>query len=59
MIRQPYVLILVTDLYNSTSASWMGRSTFGFGFTTMGGGGASSKGNLKFAREELDEEMSA
>ena len=53
------MLILVTDLYNSTSASWMGRSTFGFGFSTMGGGGASSKGNLKFAREELDEEMSA
>ena len=26
--------------------------------TTMGGG-TSSKGNLKFAREELDEEMSA
>ena len=46
------------NLYNSTSANWMGRSNFGFGFTTTGGG-TSSKGNLKFARDELDEEMSA
>ena len=46
------------NLYNSTSANWMGRSNFGFGFTTTGGG-TSSKGNLKFARDELDDEISA